>query len=355
MNEDRLGVAIVGASGYGGGELLRILLNHPKIEVKIAVSRRYAGDYLFRIHPNLRDRTDLKFSPLDLDNIINETDLVFFATPHGVSKGLVPEVLDAGMTIIDLSADFRLRNPEDYPKWYGWEHPCPDILEKAAYGIPELHRDEIKKADLVACPGCLALSGILELVPIAKAKLIEKERIIVDSKIGSSGSGESPSPSTHHPERSGVVRPYMPAGHRHTAEIEQELNLFGGDGHTVGLSAHAVDIVRGILSTAHVFPNQTIEIKDLWKIYREAYKTEPFVRLVRDRRGVYRLADPKVVVGTNFCDISFEIDTHLNRVILCSAIDNLVKGAAGSAVQSLNIIKGWDERLGLELLGFHPV
>ena len=355
MSEERLKVALVGASGYGGGELLRLLLNHPKVEVSIAVSRRLAGEYVFRTHPNLRNRTNLRFSPMELDNIMNETDLVFFSTPHGVSKDLVPKVLESGIKVIDLSADFRLRNPEDYPIWYGWEHPCPDVLKKAVYGIPELHRDKIQDANLVACPGCLALSGILELVPIAKAGLIEKEKIIVDSKIGSSGSGESPSPSTHHPERSGVVRPYMPAGHRHTAEIEQELNLFGGDGHKVGLSAHAVDIVRGILSTAHVFPLEPIEMKSLWKVYRGAYREEPFVRLVRDQKGVYRLADPKVVVGSNFCDISFEVDSHLNRVILCSAIDNLVKGAAGSAVQSMNIIHDWEETLGLEFMGFHPV
>jgi len=355
MSEEKMKVAIVGASGYGGSELLRLLLNHPKVEVAIAVSRKLAGEYLFRTHPNLRKRTSLKFSPLDLDRIIKETDLVFFSTPHGVSKDLVPQVLEAGMKIIDLSADFRLRNPDDYPIWYGWEHPHPDILRKVAYGIPELHRDEIRNANLVACPGCLALSGILGLVPIARAGLIVKDKIIVDSKIGSSGSGEKPSPSTHHPERSGVVRPYMPAGHRHTAEIEQELNLFGGNGHKVGLSAHAVDIVRGILSTSHVFPSEPVEMKTLWKVYREAYRDENFVRLVRDQKGVYRLADPKVVVGTNFCDISFEVDKHLNRVILFSAIDNLVKGAAGSAVQSMNILNGWEETVGLEFLGFHPV
>ncbi len=355
MNDERLKVAVVGASGYGGGELLALLLNHPKVEVNIAVSRKLAGEYVFRTHPNLRGRTSLKFSPLDMDMITKESDLVFFSTPHGVSKNLVPKVLEVGTKVIDLSPDFRLRNAEDYPKWYGWEHPYPDILRKAAYGIPELHRDEIRNASLVACPGCIALSGILALVPVAKAHMVEKDKIILDSKIGSSGSGEKPSLSTHHPERSGVIRPYMPSGHRHTAEIEQELNLFGGDGHKVGLSAHAVDIVRGILSTAHVFPNEPVEMKSLWKAYRDVYGNEPFIRLVRDQKGIYRLADPKVVVGTNFCDISFEIDSHLDRIVLFSAIDNLVKGAAGSAVQSMDIIHGWEETLGLEFLGFHPV
>jgi N-acetyl-gamma-glutamyl-phosphate/LysW-gamma-L-alpha-aminoadipyl-6-phosphate reductase len=345
----------MGASGYVGGELLRILLFHNKVEVTCATSRRYAGDYLHHVHPNLRGLTDLKFMEQKPEDVVDRCDLVFFALPHGSAVKTIPYYVERGMKVIDLSADFRLKNPEDYQKWYGYEHPHADLIERFVYGLPELHREEIKKSSSVACPGCMAIASILALAPLIKGNLIEKERIVIDVKIGSSGSGVAPSPATHHANRFGVVRPYKPVGHRHTAEIEQELNSIGEGKVKVAMSAHAVNMVRGILSTCHTFTLRPLAIPDLWKVYRSFYQKEPFIRLVRDRKGLYKLPDPKVVIGTNYCDIGFEADEHINRVVAFSAIDNLVRGAAGTAVQNMNIMLGIDERTGLESPGLYPV
>ena len=348
-----LRVGVVGASGYVGGETLRLLLHHPEAEVVQATSRRYAGEFVYRVHPNLRGMTELKFMDVDVDRLA-ECDVVFMATPHGVSARLTPKLLEVGLKVIDLSADFRLKDESAYSRWYGWRHPAPELLNEAVYGLPELHRREIAKARLVACPGCMATSAILALAPVVGAGLVDLERIVVDAKMGSSGSGATATLASIHAERFGVVRPYAPAGHRHVAEIEQELGALCGKPLKVGMTAHAVNIVRGILSTIHTYPVGELELRKLWEVYREAYGDEPFVRLVRDKRGIYRLPDPKVVFGTNFCDIGFELDRHAGRLVLFSAIDNLMKGAAGQAVQCLNIMLGIDEKTGLEFPGFHP-
>ncbi len=348
-------IGIVGASGYTGGELLRILLLHPKVEVAVAVSREYAGEYLFRVHPNLRGVTDLKFSPLDVSKITGQCDVVFTATPHGASVKLVPDFLKMGLKVLDLGADFRLKSPADYKTWYGWDHTTPELLKEAVYGLPELHRNEIRNAKLVAVPGCMSTAAILELAPLVKAGVVDTGRIVVDEKIGSTGAGGKPSLSTHHAERFGVVRPYKLAGHRHTAEIEQELSALAGGQVIVSMSAHAVNMVRGILSTAHLFLTKPLTATDVWKTFRGLYASEPFIRLVKDIKGVYRLPDPKIVIGSNFCDLGFELDSHANRLVVVSAIDNLMKGAAGQAVQDLNIMIGIDEKTGLEMPGYHPV
>ena len=348
-------VGIFGASGYVGGELIRLLLQHPKVEVAAVTSNTYAGEYVYRVHPNLRGETDLRFVRSSPSTITDECDLLFIATPHGVSSTFMPELIETGIRIIDASADFRLKNPKDYPVWYNWEHGCPELLEKAVYGLPELHRDEIRGAQLVACPGCMAAGAILALAPVVKDGRIETDRIIVDSKVGSSGAGAKPTKSSHHSEHYSTVRPYKPVGHRHTAEIEQELRLLSGRDVMVSMSAHAVNMVRGILTTCHVFTKGEITPLEVWRMYRSFYRDEPFIRFVRDRKGLYRYPDPKVVVGTNYCDIGFEVDRHTNRLVLISAIDNLMKGAAGTAVQDMNIMLGYDEREGLRVMGLHPV
>jgi len=348
-------VGIIGGSGYVGGELLRLLLFHPQAEVTMVTSRKNAGEFVFGVHPNLRGVTQLKFLPLNLSDIAKNCDLVFTATPHGSSVNLVPKLLEMGLRVIDMSADFRLKNPDDYVKWYGWKHAHPELLKEAIYGLTELHRQEIKNARLIACPGCMAIATILGLAPMVKAEVMEKDRIVVDAKIGSSGAGSAPSVASHHPERFGGVRPYKPVGHRHIAEIEQELNLLTNQPITVSFSTHAVNIVRGILSTIHVFLTKSLADKDVWKIYRSCYQEEPFVRLVKYKKGLHRLPDPKVVMGTNFCDIGFELDPHTNRLVILSAIDNIMKGAAGQGVQCLNVVLGVDEKTGLESMGFHPM
>ncbi len=348
-------VTVLGASGYVGGELLRLLLRHPKVELTAATSNTYAGEFVHHVHPNLRGQTSLKFITSDPAKVVGGCDLLFVATPHGVSSGFMPKVVETGLKVVDVSADFRLKNPSDYEKWYGWSHGCPELLEKAVYGLPELHREEIKKAQLVAAPGCMAATGILALAPIVKSGSIEKDRIVIDFKVGSSGAGGKPSLSSHHPEHYSTVRPYKPVGHRHTAELEQELSLVAQGKVVVAMSAHAVNMVRGILGTCHVFTKAPVQLPELWRIYRGFYGQEPFVRLVRDVKGIYRYPDPKTVVGSNYCDVGFEVDGNQNRVVLLSALDNLMKGAAGTAVQDMNLMYGWDEKEGLRDVGLHPV
>ncbi|MEM1539786.1 MAG: N-acetyl-gamma-glutamyl-phosphate reductase [Candidatus Bathyarchaeia archaeon] len=348
-------VGIIGGSGYVGRELLRLLLFHPKLEVTSVTSQKYAGEYVHTIHPNLRGITQLKFIHYNLSEIKNNCELVFTALPHGTAVKFVPELLEAGLKVIDMSADFRLKNSENYVKWYGWLHPAPELLKEAVYGLPELHRDEIKEARLVACPGCISTSAILALAPLVKSDLIDNGRVIIDAKIGSSGGGSNPSLASHHPERASGTRPYKPVDHRHTPEIEQELSLLSGKPVQVALTPHAVNMVRGILSTIHTFLVGGIELKDVWAAFRSAYEGEPFVRFYRYKKGLYQYPDPKIVVGSNFCDIGFELDQRLKRLVVFSAVDNLMKGAAGQAVQCLNIMLGLDEKTGLMNVGLHPV
>jgi len=341
-----MNVAIVGGSGYTGGELLRLLLRHPKVGVTQVTSDSMAGKPVTRAHPNLRKITGLTFTPHgDLD----PCDLLFLAMPHGKAMHLLPEFLARAGKVIDLSADFRLKDPAQYRTYYGVEHPHPELLSQSAYGLPEIHRDAIKDATLVSGPGCIATAAILALRPLVKAGLIDTERVVVDAKAGSSAGGVDGGPASQHPERSGVMRLYAAVGHRHTAEIEQET------GATVALSCHAVEAVRGILATCHAFLTEPITSKDLWHAYREAYGAEPFVRIVSESTGMYRLPEPKILAGTNFCDVGFALDEHAGRVVAVSALDNLMKGAAGSAVQCMNLVAGYPETMGLDFVGLHPV
>lgn len=344
---------IVGASGYTGGELLRLLLSHPEVEVREITSEKSKGVRATRVHPNLRGFTELEFT--SAAEVKYDSDVVFLATPHGASFDLVKKFVDAGVKVIDLSADFRLHDATAYPVWYGYAHKYPALLERAVYGLPELHRKEIANAELVACPGCLSTSAILALAPLVASGFVDLQHVVIDSKIGSSAGGHSPDASTHHPERAGVVRAYKPTGHRHTAEIEQELSALAGVGKvSVGFSPHAVEMVRGILTTAHAYLAKEAVDLDVWKAYRAFYSGSPFVRLVKEKSGVYRYPEPKMVMGTNFCDIGFEVDAHVPRIVVMSAIDNLVKGSAGQAVQCMNLMFGFDEKAGLWIPGHHP-
>jgi len=349
-------VGIIGASGYTGGELLRILVNHPEADIKVATSRENAGEPVYRIHPQLRKFTELKFVEPDVKKIAESCEFVFLALPHGASAPVAKRLLEEGVRVIDLSADFRLKNKDDYPKWYGWEHPCPELLQEAVFGLPEFHRDEIRNARLVANPGCIATASILSLAPAIKTGAIEKNRVVVDAKIGSSGAGVAVSEASHHPEHSNLVRAYKPVMHRHTAEIEQELSLkAGGEKVTVALTPHAVDMVRGIMATGHSFLTREVTNQEMWKVCREMYQNEPFVRIVKDHKGLHLLPDPKNVIGSNFCDVGFEIDPHARRLVTFGAIDNMLKGAAGQAVQNFNLMIGGDERTGIRFTGVRPV
>jgi [amino group carrier protein]-6-phospho-L-2-aminoadipate/5-phospho-L-glutamate reductase len=343
--------AVVGGAGYAGGELLRLLDGHPHVRVTQATSERLAGKRVDLVHPPLRGRTDLCFSSIDR---LDEADAVFAALEHGESGRRLEALRAAAPIVIDLSADFRLRDPAAYPVWYGWDHPCPQALQSAVCGLAELHRDCLRSADLIACGGCLATATILALAPLAESNVLDRDApLVVDALVGSSAAGAQPGAATHHAHRSGEVRSYAPTGHRHTAEIAQELRL--SDAAQLAFSATSIEAVRGVLVTAHVFLESRMSERDVWRLYRERYAAEPFVRIAKSATGLHRSPNPKLLSGTNFCDIGFDVDPCSRRLVVTSALDNLVKGAAGQAVQALNVRCGWDERTGLEFAGLYPL
>lgn len=343
-------VGIVGASGYTGGEVLRILLRHPDVQVLQATSESNAGHFVYTVHPNLRKQCQLKFSTL---SDLKPCDVLFLCLPHGNAMQRIGALEGLAKTIIDLSADFRLRNPDDYPAWYGHPHAAPQYLDRFVYGIPELHRKAISGARFITGAGCLATASILGLLPLFKHDVLSRREVVIEAKVGSSAAGDTPHLSTHHPERSGSVRSFEPTGHRHTAEIVQELSF--GQPLTVHFSATAIEAVRGVLATCHVFVKDGVEERDLWKVYRAEYGDEPFLRIVKERQGIYRYPEPKLLAGTNFCDVGFEKDPRGARVVVMAALDNLVKGAAGNGVQAMNLACGLPESAGLEFPGLHPV
>jgi N-acetyl-gamma-glutamyl-phosphate/LysW-gamma-L-alpha-aminoadipyl-6-phosphate reductase len=341
-------VSIVGGSGYGGGELLRILLDHPNTEVHQVTSRSHLGEYVYQVHPNLRKRTQLKFSdPAALEPV----DMLFLALPHGQAQHHIDQYASLAPRIVDLAADFRLRSAELYQEWYGSAHAAPEWLAKFVYGLPELHRAELATANYVSGVGCNATAGNLALLPLVKADLVDlSSPVIIELKVGSSEGGAEGNPGSHHPERSGVVRTFSPFGHRHTAEIMQELGL-----KNVSLTMTSVDLVRGVLATAHATLKPGVVTKDLWKAYRTVATENPFVRVVKEQRGIYRVPEPKILSGSNYADLGFELDERNGHVVSMCAIDNLMKGASGSAVQCMNLMLGLDETTGIDFPGLHPI
>lgn len=337
--------SIVGGSGYAGGELMRLLLSHPHVSLKQVTSQRLAGRFVHSCHPNLRGATRLKFCPVEE---LEPCDLLFLALPHGHAAASFETFQKLAERIIDLSADFRLQSDTLYQTWYGKAHPNPSLLSRFIYGLPEFNRDALRQARYVSGVGCNATAVNLALLPFAQKGLLNKA--IIEVKVGSSEGGNSHSLASHHPERANAVRSFAPTGHRHQAEMKQVLGDF-----ELHFSATSVELVRGVLSTAHLFLNQDMSEKEVWQLYREAYSDEPFIRIVKDKRGVYRYPEPKILAGTNFCDIGFEKDPFSQRLVVISAIDNLMKGAAGTAVQSMNLMMGWPETTALEFVGLHPV
>ncbi|MFB6172014.1 MAG: N-acetyl-gamma-glutamyl-phosphate reductase, partial [Haloarculaceae archaeon] len=319
-----LTASVVGGSGFTGGELLRLLVGHPEFEVVQATSRQYGNRTVGYAHPNLRE-LDLRFTdPADLESV----DVLFAATPHGVSMGQIDRFRDAADTVVDLSADFRLSTEAQYDEWYDG-HERPELLSEATYALPELTREDLPGADLIAAGGCNATATIVGLLPLFEAGVLSgDEQVVVDVKVGSSEGGATGSQASHHAERSGIVRPYAPTGHRHEAEIEEYLGL------SVSFTVHAVDMIRGASATCHVFPDGPVSKGDLWSAYRESYDEEPFVRMVAGGGGVYRYPEPKVVAGTNVAEVGFEVDPPNRRLVVFSAIDNMMKGSAGQAVHA---------------------
>jgi N-acetyl-gamma-glutamyl-phosphate/LysW-gamma-L-alpha-aminoadipyl-6-phosphate reductase len=326
---------VVGAAGYLGGELLRLLLGHPRATVTHAVSTRFSGRRVDLVHPNLRAVTDLCFCAA---GDLADCDVVFLATPHTVAMKTLPD-LDAPC-VIDLSADFRLRDAALYQRYYGVEHTAPDRLGDFVTGCPELFKDELRDAKLISVPGCMANAAVLALAPLTG--LIEPA-VQINALTGSSGAG-SMATADSHAERSRAMRVYAPVSHRHEAEVAQ---LTGFDAR---MTVTAVEAVRGAQVTCHA-TGMTDE-RGLRRAYRERYAADPFIRIVAQKQGAHRLPDPKILLGSNFCDIGFAAEG--DRVTVIAALDNLMKGGAGNAVHCLNVRMGWPERLGLEFCGLHP-
>jgi len=345
-----INVAIIGASGYTGVELVRILCNHPQVNLTAATSRQYANQPLGQVFPNLRKKTNLICENLTTDELCARADFFFTAVPHKTAMNIVPDLLAAGKKVVDLSADFRLRDVSVYEQWYQ-PHSAADLLKEAVYGLPELYREEIRTARLIANPGCYPTSIILGLAPLLKAGCIEPQSIIADSKSGTSGAGRSAQVGSLFCEVADGFRAYKVGGtHRHTPEIEQEINTFLQEPVQISFTPHLLPISRGILSTVYAQLKPGIQHADIKHWVDQMYAMEPFIRILPEDT----FPATQYVRGSNFCDIGFKVDTRTNRVIILSAIDNIVKGAAGQAVHNMNLMCGFDETAGLESAPFFP-
>jgi N-acetyl-gamma-glutamyl-phosphate reductase len=341
--------AIFGASGYTGQELTRILLGHPEVKLVAVTSRRFAGKPITEVFPSLNGLTSLKYQNVTPEEISNLCDIVFLALPHGVSMKIAPEFIRAGKKVIDLSADFRLRDLKTNETWYG-KHSSSKFLKDAVYGIPELNRQKINKTGFIANPGCYPTSIILGLAPALKNKILDVSTIIADSASGVSGAGREPLTGSLFCEVDGGFKAYKVGKHRHLPEIEQELNALAGKKFAVSFTPHLLPVKRGILSTIYAKMKEDIKMPELHSLYCSFYKNEKFVRICPS--GHY----PNIssVCGSNYCDIGLAIDPRTNNVIIIAAIDNLIKGAAGQAVQNMNIICGFNEDAGLQVAPLYP-
>lgn len=344
-------IGIVGASGYSGSELLRFLVNHPTgLSVALATSETYAGQHVDRVLPHLRSFIDLVFEPLDILSLKDRVDVVVLAVPHKVAMTYAPQIIKQGLRVVDFSADYRLYSAETYQDWYDVEHSSTELIQKAVYGLPERYREKIRSAQLVANPGCYPTSAILASMPLLNQKLIELDSIIVDSKSGISGAGPKPKDTTHFPNRESNLVAYNIGKHRHTPEIEQELSAVAGETIKVTFTPHLVPMTRGILSTVYARLKQHLSSARLLEVYNTFYMDEPFVRILDEDE----YPQTKSVLGSNFCDLGLAVDKRTQRVVVMAAIDNLGKGAAGAAVQNLNLMFDYNETDGLLTPGLMP-
>lgn len=339
-------VGIIGATGYGGAELLRLLLSHSEVEVtSLAAKMERAKEKISDIFPQLKGKTDLVCSDFDMEKMVKLTDLIFLALPHKVSMKIAPRLLEEGKQIIDLSADYRLGDSEAYKKWYDVKHTSKHLLNEAVYGLPELYRNKIRNAALIANPGCYPTSVILGLAPLLSHNLIEHEEIIVDSKSGVSGAGRFAGSGFSFPEVSENFKAYKIMSHAHQPEMEEQLSKFCQGKIKVVFVPHLLPLKRGILSTIYGKLKKEARSSEVLKIYHKFYQDEPFVHILRDGE----LPEIKAISGTNYCQIGLQVDRSTKRVVIVSALDNLIKGAAGQAIQNMNIMCGFKETEGLEL------
>lgn len=341
-------VGILGATGYAGVELVRILSAHKEVTLTMLVSQSYKGMKISEVYPSLRGVCDIVCEELDAKKAAENCDVVFTALPHGASKEVIPSLYEKGLKVIDLSGDFRYNDKDVYAAWYGQEHSSPELLDVSVYGLPELHREEIKKTSLIGNPGCYTTCSITGLAPLLANKAIETKNIIIDAKSGVSGAGRGLSLDNHFCECTENMKAYKIATHRHTSEIEQELSLVAGEDITLSFTPHLVPMKRGILATIYANLKKPYTKEELIKMVKDFYKDEYFVRVYESG-----LPETNHVAGSNFVDIGLEVDTRLNRVVIISAIDNLIKGAAGQAVQNMNLVFGFDETEGLKNAAFY--
>lgn len=337
-------VGIIGATGYVGAELIRILLNHPKVEVSALGSVSFLGQYIDNIYKTFIDKTNLKCCTNE--EVIKSSEVIFTALPHGLSEPIAAECIANGKVCIDLGADFRLSSEEDYKLWYNREFSHPDLHNQSVYGLPELNKEQIKTSKLIANPGCYPTSIELGLMPLLINSLINPKGIICDSKSGTTGAGRGLSQTTHYPDANENFAPYNIGGHRHTPEIEETLGVMAKDTVTVTFTPHLLPINRGIESTIYCTPNGEVNLEEIYCIYKEFYNDKPFVNVL----PLGEVACIKDVRLSNYCHISLHLNHRKDQIIVVSTIDNMLKGAAGQAVQNMNIVLGFDEKEGLNFI-----
>ncbi|SPQ00209.1 N-acetyl-gamma-glutamyl-phosphate reductase [Candidatus Sulfobium mesophilum] len=345
-----LKIAICGGSGYTGIELLRILAGHPDARVTAITSEKSAGKRLTALFPHLHKYQDLLFEPLNKEKLLDKADIFFLALPHGASQEAVNFFFRNGKKVIDLSADFRLRDPGTYKDWYGLAHDFVPTLKRTVYGLPEMYRNRIRKARLIANPGCYPTSAILGLLPAIKGGLVDLSSIVIDSKSGTSGAGRKADIAVSFCEVNEGFKAYGIGTHRHTPEIEQELSFLAGENITVDFTPHLLPLDRGILTTIYAKLTKKTDTVSVLNVYKKKYGNEPFVKVLEE--GVY--PNIKNVRGTNFCQLGVKVNTRTNTLVIVSAIDNLVKGASGQAVHNMNIMTGIEEEKGLTNLALFP-
>lgn len=340
--------AVLGATGYAGIELVRLLTNHPGVSIEILGSQSFDGQSISDVYPNFKGVLDKKCEKVDV-NAVAKCDVAFTALPHGASKEVIPSIIEKGVKVIDLSGDFRYDDVEVYEKWYGQKHSSPELLKESVYGMPELYRDKIKSARLIGNPGCYTTCSILGAYPLLKSGIGSSENIIIDAKSGVTGAGRGLTQQVHFCECTENMKAYKVATHRHTSEIEQELSHASDKPVMVSFTPHLIPVKRGILSTIYINLNKKQTTEELTELYKDFYKDEFFVRV----KDAGKLPESKHVAGSNFVDIGVVADERLNRAVVVSSLDNIVKGAAGQAVQNMNIMFGLDEKTALESAGFY--
>lgn len=347
----KIKAAIVGSTGYAGQELVRLVLQHPNVELKFATSKSYENKELSNTYQNLYKLTDIICSEDDIEKLADQVDIIFIALPHGIASGKITETILNKTKIIDLGADFRLNDIDIYEDWYNTKHNNQNCLSKAIYGLCEWNREKIKNTNLVANPGCYTTCSILSLAPLVKDGLIEKNSIIIDAKSGVTGAGRGLNLGVHFSECNESTKVYKVASHRHTPEIEQELSLISGENITLSFTPHLLPMNRGILATCYAKLKDNFSYNKIKKTYEKYYQNEHFIRILPENT----YPETRWIKGSNFVDIGFSIDKRTNRIIVIGALDNLIKGAAGQAVQNMNILFGFEETTGINIIPVFPI